>query len=124
MNLLPGYGSRQCSPKPPTPQTPSCPMTYQAERIRAEIRQQFHDFGAAEGAHAEETILINDGYYCGRRFRCDGFEAVWFIEENQIKFFDQDGTVRLTRTATPVGKPAEEQAEMPAGSQPSERRAA
>ncbi len=75
-------------------------MTHQAERIRAVIRQQFHNFGASEDVQTEETILISDGYYCGRRFRCDGFEAVWFIEENQIKFFDQDGTVRLTCSAT------------------------
>jgi len=82
-------------------------MNHPAERIRSAIRQQFYNFGASEDVQTEETILISDGYYCGRRFRCDGFEAIWFIEENQIKFFDQDGTVRLTQSATPAETPAE-----------------
>lgn len=44
--------------------------------------------------HAEEmseSILIRDGYYCGRRFVCGALSAVWFAEEDQIKLFDQDG---------------------------------
>lgn len=45
--------------------------------------------GAAE--EMRESILIRDGYYCGRRFLCGSLSAVWFAEEDQIKLFDQDG---------------------------------
>lgn len=45
--------------------------------------------GAAE--EMSESILIRDGYYCGRRFKWGAFSAVWFAEEDQIKLFDEDG---------------------------------
>jgi hypothetical protein len=35
-----------------------------------------------------ETILIRDGYYCGRRFHTDQHRAVWFIEEDELKIYD------------------------------------
>ncbi len=38
-------------------------------------------------------MLIRDGFFCGRRFVSDGLEAVWFIEENEVKFYDRDGKV-------------------------------
>lgn len=38
-----------------------------------------------------ESILIRDGYYCGRRFKWGTLSAVWFAEEDQIKLFDDDG---------------------------------
>ncbi|WP_197442414.1 hypothetical protein [Lignipirellula cremea] len=37
--------------------------------------------------------MIRDGYYCGRKMRCDGLQAIWFVEENEIKFYDRDGAV-------------------------------
>ena len=40
-----------------------------------------------------ESILIRDGHYCGRRFESGGMSAVWFIEENQIKFFGKEGAL-------------------------------
>jgi hypothetical protein len=38
-----------------------------------------------------EAILIRGGAYCGRRFECNGGSAVWFIEENQIKYYGATG---------------------------------
>jgi hypothetical protein len=35
-----------------------------------------------------ESILIRDGFYCGRRFHTDQHRAVWFIEEDELKIFD------------------------------------
>ena len=45
-----------------------------------------------------ETILIRDGCYCGRRLECDGLRAVWFVEENQLKFFHRDGSLTAACT--------------------------
>lgn len=38
-----------------------------------------------------ESILIRDGFYCGRRFHVGGFSAIWFAEEDEIKLFDSEG---------------------------------
>ncbi len=40
-----------------------------------------------------ETILIRDGHYCGRRFQAEHGHAVWFLEENLIKVYLSDGQV-------------------------------
>lgn len=38
-----------------------------------------------------ESLLIRGGYFCGRRFEMDGFSAIWFVEERQLKVYDPDG---------------------------------
>ncbi len=63
------------------------------EEIRQHARRRLEEMGAAPQADLVETILIRDGYYCGRRFSCDGFSAVWFVEETQVKFYHRDGRV-------------------------------
>lgn len=43
-----------------------------------------------------ESLLIQDGYYCGRRFSFNGYQMVWFIEEQQIKLFSPEGELTMT----------------------------
>jgi hypothetical protein len=38
-----------------------------------------------------ESILIRDGYYCGRRFELGDYRAVWFLEEDILKISTADG---------------------------------
>ena len=54
----------------------------------------------------EETVLIRDGHYCGRRFEMDGNSAVWFIEENQIKCFSKDGSLHTVVDAVAADRRA------------------
>ena len=63
----------------------------QTEIVRREVVSTLEELGATTGDCLVETLLIRDGYYCGRRFYCDGYQAVWFIEEAQIKYFDTEG---------------------------------
>jgi hypothetical protein len=68
------------------------------EGVRRLVAHAFDQLGAAlsspvERGEIRETILIRDGYYCGRRFETDSASAVWFVEENQVKFYRADGTV-------------------------------
>lgn len=67
------------------------------EQIRQQIRSALIDAGAAADSGIRETILIRDGHYCGRRFESDGFQAIWFIEEDEVKYFGPDGDL-LHRT--------------------------
>lgn len=77
------------------------PFMLPTERIRRVIHDVFREMGATDSEPITETILIRGGYYCGRRFLCDGFEAIWFVEENQIKFYGRDGAVaRITKADT------------------------
>ena len=63
------------------------------EHIRRLIQHTFSQFGTPSDASPDETILVREGHYCGHRFQCEGLRAVWFVEEDQIKFYGEDGTI-------------------------------
>jgi predicted acylesterase/phospholipase RssA len=63
--------------------------------IRRLVADTFARLGLSCGAEPIETILIRDGIYCGRRFDVEHGHAVWFIEEEQLKFFRASGSLAL-----------------------------
>ncbi len=67
--------------------------------VRHHLRQRFTSLGADPAAQLHESLLIRGGFYCGRRFQCDGMQAVWFVEEQQLKLFDRDGCLVQTEPA-------------------------
>lgn len=69
------------------------------ERIRTAISAELVSLGVTDVADLRETILIRDGLFCGRKFQCQGHHVVWFIEENEIKFFGPQGN--LLRASSP-----------------------
>ena len=38
-----------------------------------------------------ESILIREGFYCGRQFNAGAYRAVWFMEEDELKISDRNG---------------------------------
>jgi len=63
------------------------------DTVRRLVADTFARIGLSGGAEPQETILIRDGAYCGRRFDVERGHAVWFVEEEQIKFFRADGSM-------------------------------
>jgi hypothetical protein len=63
----------------------------QLESVRQIVRDTLRTHGVEVEEAFLENILIREGYYCGRCFSCDGFRAVWFIEEREVKFYAPDG---------------------------------
>lgn len=61
------------------------------------VREKLTSWLATQGydssRNLQESLLIKDGFYCGRRFRILGFSAVWFAEEDELKVFDDHGTL-------------------------------
>jgi hypothetical protein len=41
-----------------------------------------------------ESILIRDGFYCGRRFDLGSHRAVWFLEEDVLKIYTGKGELK------------------------------
>lgn len=68
--------------------------------VRRLVAQTFADLGVAEPDQVRESILIRDGNYCGRRFEAGAAEAIWFVEENELKFYRLDGSA--LRVLTPA----------------------
>ena len=65
---------------------------HQVDTVRRLVRQTFQAHGVETDDAVLEKILVRDGFYCGRCFSCDGMRAVWFIEENSVKFYRRDGS--------------------------------
>lgn len=65
------------------------------EKIRVAISAELLSLGISDLSDLRETILIRDGLFCGRKFRCCGHSVVWFMEENEIKFFSPTGELLL-----------------------------
>ena len=62
------------------------------DAVRDLIKQTFKQLGLSTDEPLRETILIRDGHFCGRRFCQKESQAIWFVEENEIKFYDDSGT--------------------------------
>jgi hypothetical protein len=60
--------------------------------VRQLVIETFRGHGVQGPEDIVEKILIRDGFYCGRSFQCDGFRAIWFIEERTVKFYRPDGS--------------------------------
>jgi len=70
--------------------------THQLEAIREVVTQTFAEY-APEEMEVSETVLIRNGFYCGRCFRGEAVRAVWFAEENVVKFYGEEGQFLDTR---------------------------
>jgi hypothetical protein len=63
------------------------------DSVRRIVTETLVAVGLSDGEAPQETILIRNGAYCGRRFDTSRGHAVWFVEEEQIKFFRVDGSL-------------------------------
>lgn len=68
--------------------------------IRELVLQQFSQMHAGDAGIQGEAVLIRGGQYCGHRYQGVGVSAVWFLEEDQIKFYDESG--KLFRVICPA----------------------
>jgi hypothetical protein len=66
------------------------------QQVRELIRQLLIAEGARGEGKREESLLIRDGAFCGHRISLDGFRAVWFVEEDQVKLFDPAGRLLMS----------------------------
>ncbi len=67
--------------------TPSQKLTRARNCVHAYCHEQFPE----ETIELQDSIFISDGFYRGRRFRCDQASAVWFAEEDQLKIHTPEG---------------------------------
>lgn len=70
------------------------PHAQRIDEVRRQVAQTFARLQVGRPEEFRESILIRDGSYCGRRFETDGAYAVWFLEEDEIKFYGAIGDLR------------------------------
>lgn len=63
-------------------------------QVRQLVYETLREYGLPTETVPEEAILLRGGIYCGRRFDAAGFHAIWFLEENEVKFYGPQGLLR------------------------------
>lgn len=71
-----------------------------AENVRSYVANTLGGYGAKNIEELHESILIRGGLFCGRKYECDGYQGIWFIEEDQIKFFAPCGDILMSDSLT------------------------
>lgn len=66
--------------------------------VRHAVRSSFIQLGVADGFQLNEHILLRRDVYCGRRFLAEGLQAIWFVEEDQVKIHARNGAVARVLT--------------------------
>ncbi len=51
-----------------------------------------------------ESILVRDGFYCGRRFNLSDHRAVWFLEEDELKIYSADGVLQCVLPSSEISQ--------------------
>ena len=69
------------------------------ERIRAAVGEVLVELGLEKTQELHETLLIRNGLFCGRKFTGAGYEVVWFVEEDELKFYSPCGDLLKTTSA-------------------------
>jgi hypothetical protein len=63
------------------------PHAQRIDEIRRQVTDTFSQMKVPEPDQFRESILIRNGSYCGRRFEADEAYAIWFLEEDEVKFY-------------------------------------
>lgn len=74
--------------------------------IREWLNKRYPDVADAADPRGEAT-LIQDGYFCGRRFRFPLHQAVWFVEEDEVKIRDFQGNLLAKLRGDEIDRAAE-----------------
>lgn len=64
-----------------------------AESLRSSLQAIVAGRVTVDGNSIQETTLVRNGSYCGRRFALAGYSLVWFQEEGQVKFYGPLGNL-------------------------------
>lgn len=98
------------------------------DRVRKAVTDRLAQMSGTVPSSVYETILIRNGLFCGRKFQWQGYEVVWFLEEDEIKFFGPCGNLLFADAIVPFLESLQETGGeglvSPTESLPSDRQAA
>ena len=63
------------------------PHAQRISEVRRQVSETFAHMQVPQPDQVRESILLRGGSYCGRRFEADGAYAIWFLEEDEVKFY-------------------------------------
>jgi hypothetical protein len=77
----------------------------QIETVRKVVLDTLAELGMpdANWSLVNETILVRDRRYAGRRFGFEGIQAVWLASQGSIEFYAEDDQLLKTVSLTQPG---------------------
>ncbi len=63
------------------------PHAQRIAEVRRQVSETFAHMQVPQPDQYRESILLRGGIYCGRRFEAHGANAIWFLEEDEVKFY-------------------------------------
>jgi hypothetical protein len=79
----------------------------QADAVYELAVRGFTGLGAANPQCISRSILLRDLCYAGQRYWCEGWQAVWLIDEDSVEFHDAAGKpVKTLALVTEVARKA------------------
>ena len=67
-----------------------------ADRVHDLIVAGFKELGEDEPERITRSVLFRDLFFVGQRFLCGNIQAVLLADEDEIKFYDGQGTLLKT----------------------------
>jgi hypothetical protein len=67
-----------------------------ADRVHELIVACFKELGADEPDRITRMVLVKDLFFVGQRFLCGNIQAVLLADQDEIKFYDGQGTLLKT----------------------------
>jgi hypothetical protein len=84
----------------------------------ADRREPGESPAGPENPIVRESILIRGEYYCGRRFHTVDYQAVWFIEEDELKIYRSSGELECVLSGEQISNHAAEVIDAAEGHEP------
>ena len=57
------------------------------------VEKTFFKLGMPPPIDVYETLLVDDGYFIGHKFHCDGGYAILGLGSSAVEFYDEDGNL-------------------------------
>jgi hypothetical protein len=67
-----------------------------ADEVRRLVEHVFSGYFEEPGAEIDETILIDQGRYMARSYRCEHYLAMWLVAVGLVQFYDDRGRMLAT----------------------------
>ena len=72
----------------------------QALAVYELVAKGFAELGVSDPRSISRSFLLRDSCYAGQVWRCEGFQAIWFLDGPSVEFQDAAGS--QVKTLSPV----------------------
>lgn len=69
--------------------------------IHERVAECMAELGRGDLSTLATQVLVRNGFCVGRAFQFEGFRAVWQLEGDWVKIYDDQGNLLLSQSAEP-----------------------